>query len=89
MSTPTAAGPDPEPLPEEPRLGPRRVRATPQRTPITTANGRLVFAVPAEHPGGAGGPRTRRSASRPAGPRPPEGRPTPASMPSQRPATGS
>ena len=52
---------------------------------LTTANGRLVFGVPAEEPDGAGSTRPRRTAPvRPSVPRQAPGRPSPASMPPQR-----
>jgi len=51
---------------------------------LTTANGRLVFAVPAEEPDDGGTRPRRPRAARPPVPRPATGRPTPASMPSSR-----
>ena len=52
---------------------------------LTTANGRLVFGVPAEEPDDAGSTRARRAApGRPSVPRQAPGRPSPASMPPQR-----
>ena len=50
---------------------------------LTTANGRLVFGVPAGEPEDDVH-RSRRPASRPSGARAPGARPTPASMPPQR-----
>ncbi len=52
---------------------------------LTTANGRLVFGVPADEPDGGGSARPRRPApARPSVPRSFAGRPTPASMPPHR-----
>jgi uncharacterized protein YacL len=51
---------------------------------LTTANGRLVFGVPAEEPEDGGVRPRRPAAARPSVPRQAPGRPTPASMPPHR-----
>jgi uncharacterized protein YacL len=51
---------------------------------LTTANGRLVFGVPADEPDDGTHARSRRAAARPPLPRSATGRATPAAMPSHR-----